>query len=326
MNGILVFGNGAGGALDPASWGLGNLADELARKLGGAPVAGALVGSDVSAAAAIWAAGGPDRIMLIEHPSLAAYTSEAYIAAAQAIIGAVQPRLVIFPHSTDTSEWVPRLAAGLGCGLVTACSGLSAENARLLAVKPVCGGCIEASYAIEGELQMVTFAGSLPEGRRQAPPGEVVSLALPLFTPRVEWLADMANDADDGPKLKDARIVVAGGLGIGDSGNWLLVEAAASALHAAVGASRAAVEMGWAPSARQVGFSGAKIAPELYVAIGISGAQHHMAGLARAKTIVAINSDPNAVIFRHAHFGVVGDARLVVPAFLQRLTELRKQG
>lgn len=326
MNGVLVLcGVGASG-LDPASLGFAALARGIARELGGGPAVGALLGSDLSAAKAAWARCGLDRIVVVEDVRLASYTSEAFIAAAEAIIAAVRPSLVVVPHSIDAAEWVPRLAAERSAALVTACSAIVVEGGRLMAVKPVCGGALEATYGLHGDLAVITFAGAVPEIPPDHPPSEIAAVALPVFVPRIEVLADMPAEAGSGPDLRNAKIVVAGGLGLGDAKGWELVERAATELGAAVGASRAAVEMGWAPPSRQVGFSGLKVGPDLYVAIGISGAQHHMAGLARAGTLVAINSDPDAPIFRHARFGVVGDARLVVPALVERLRQRREKG
>jgi electron transfer flavoprotein alpha subunit len=152
--------------------------------------------------------------------------------------------------------------------------------------------------------------------------GTVVAVGMPDVKARVTLVEETPEEAGGGPSLRKAKVVVSGGLGIGSRDNWRLVEEAAASLGAAVGATRAVVELGWVPAARQVGFSGQKISPDLYVAVGISGAVHHLAGLAGAKTIVAINKDPEAGIFRAARFGVVGDANEVVPAFIARVKEL----
>lgn len=321
MSGVLVFGAAGPGGLDPASRGLAALARDLARGLGGGPVVGALVGSGLSEVAAAWSTGGLDRLLVVDDPRLETYASDAFVAAAQAIVAAIGPSLVLAPHGVDVAEWMPRLAAGLGSALVTACSALTVEEGGLLAVKPVCGGAVDASYVLASDLAMVTFAGALPEAPPDGPAAEILAIPLPDYARQIEVLVEIPADLGDGPSLKDARVVVAGGLGLGGADAWGLVEGAAAALGAAVGASRAAVEMGWAPSSRQVGFSGVKVAPDLYMAIGISGAQHHMAGLSRVGTIVAINTDRDAPIFRQARYGVVGDARAVVPALIERLRQ-----
>lgn len=321
MSGVLVFGAAGPGGLDPASRGLAALARDLAHGLGGGPVVGALVGSGLADAAAAWSAGGVDRLLVVDDPRLEPYASDAFVAAAQAVVAAARPSLVLAPHGIDVAEWMPRLAAGLGAAVLTACSAVTVDGGTLLAVKPVCGGAVDATYVLTGDFVMLTFAGALPEAPPDGPPAEISAIPLPDYARQIEVLAEIPADLGDGPSLKDARIVVAGGLGLGTAEAWGLIQVAAAALGAAVGASRAAVEMGWAQSSRQVGFSGVKVAPDLYVAIGISGAQHHMAGLSRAGTIVAINTDRDAPIFRQARYGVVGDARAVVPALIERLRQ-----
>src|SRR5581483_11568292 len=126
-----------------------------------------------------------------------------------------------------------------------------------------------------------------------------------------------------GPTLKDARVVVSGGRGLGGPENWHYVEELAAALGAAVGATRAVTDAGWVPPSLQVGLTGVTITPDLYVTVGISGAVQHIAGVTGAKNIVAINRDADANIFRHARFGIVGDYRQILPALTAKLRELR---
>jgi electron transfer flavoprotein alpha subunit len=126
-----------------------------------------------------------------------------------------------------------------------------------------------------------------------------------------------------GPRLKDAKAVVSGGRGVGGPENWHYVEELAGALGAAVGASRAVTDAGWVPPTHQVGLTGTTISPDLYVTVAVSGAVQHIAGCSGSRNIVAINRDPDANIFRHARFGVVGDYSKVVPALTRRIKELR---
>ncbi|MBK5516725.1 electron transfer flavoprotein subunit alpha/FixB family protein [Pseudomonas sp. TH10] len=141
----------------------------------------------------------------------------------------------------------------------------------------------------------------------------------------VSVVETISEEASDGPSLRTAKIVVSGGIGIGSADNWKVIEESAKGLNAAVGATRAAVEMGWVPTTKQVGFSGLKVSADLYVAAGISGAIHHLAGISRVKNVVAINSDGEANIFSVANYGVVGDAKAVLPAFVARVQELRSK-
>jgi electron transfer flavoprotein alpha subunit len=136
-------------------------------------------------------------------------------------------------------------------------------------------------------------------------------------------LEEVREEAASGPKLKDAKIVVSGGRGLGAPENWKYVEELAQVLGAAVGASRAVTDAGWVSTSHQVGLTGATVAPDLYIAIGISGAVQHVAGISGARNVVAINRDADANIFKYARFGVLGDWKAVLPAFIQRLKELR---
>jgi electron transfer flavoprotein alpha subunit len=134
---------------------------------------------------------------------------------------------------------------------------------------------------------------------------------------------DQAAGLDAGPRLKDAKIIVAGGRGVGGKDNWHFIESAAATLGAAVGCSRPVADSGWVPSSHQVGLSGTLVAPDLYVAVGISGAVQHLTGISNAKTVVAINTDREAEIFSRADYGVVGDYKEVLPAFIERIEQLK---
>jgi electron transfer flavoprotein alpha subunit len=129
--------------------------------------------------------------------------------------------------------------------------------------------------------------------------------------------------ATSGPRLKDSKIVVSGGRGVGGPENWPAVEELAGSLGAAVGATRAVTDAGWVPPTMQVGLTGTTISPDLYVTVAVSGAVQHIAGCSGSRNIVAINRDPDANIFRHARFGVVGDYKQIVPALTKRIKELR---
>jgi len=215
------------------------------------------------------------------------------------------------------------LAGRLDAAMATACTRLTFDGERVVARRPVCGGAVVGEYAFNRPLQIATIAQGAYAPAAPSDACAISPVELPAVQSRVAVLEEIPDAGNAGPRLKNARVVVSGGLGIGSREHWHVIEEAAAALGAAIGATRAVVELGWAPSSQQVGFSGQKISPELYIAVGISGAVHHLAGIAGAKTIVAINKDPEAGIFRAARFGVVGDAKEVVPAFIARVRELR---
>ena len=154
--------------------------------------------------------------------------------------------------------------------------------------------------------------------------GQTIAVDVPVPAPGKVTLIDQVEAAATaGPKLKDAKIIVSGGRGLGGKDNWHFIEETAPALGAAVGCSRPVADSGWVPSSHQVGLSGTCVTPDLYVAVGISGAVQHLAGISAAKTVVAINNDAEADIFTRANYGVVGDCREVLPAFAARVKQLR---
>ena len=322
MAAVLVFGEVAGGNVSAALLEVASAGAALARSVD-QPLDGALVGLDASRAAQELK-GGFRAIYVVEDARCAPYTAEAFVAAARAVIAACEPGLVLFSHTAQTREWVPRLAARLDSALVTDCTGIRAENGSVIVSKPVYGGAAHAEYELCGKLCMAT----LRAGAFEACAGDAssairrVEVTEPIDD-RVAVIAETACSGAGGRRLKDAKIVVAGGRGIGGAENWHYVEETAATLDAAVGCSRPVADSGWAPSEQQIGLSGTIVAPDLYVAIGISGAVQHLAGIGAAKAVVAINIDPDAEIFNRANYGVVGDYREVLPAFAQRVKQLR---
>ena len=322
MAGVLIFGDVAGSQLMPAAMETAAAGAGLAEALG-EPLLGALIGDDLVAAAEQFR-GGFSKLYLIEGAHYRAYTAHAYMNAAQAAIDACSPSVVLFSHTLATREWVPRLAAHLDTGLVMDCTVLAAEGKDLMVTKPVYGGGVLGEFVVRGTPRMATVRSGIFEPRPATAAGEVVRLNVAAPQPsRVTLLDEAAAAAGGGPRLKDAKIIVSGGRGLGGPDNWHFVEDAASALGAAVGCSRPIADSGWVPSSHQVGLSGTSVTPDLYIAVGISGAVQHLAGISNASTVVAINVDSEADIFTRANYGVVGDYREVLPAFIERIKQLR---
>lgn len=324
MPAILAFGWLSDGTLSGASLEVVAAARELGQ-VTGARVYGGLIGQDCAAAADRLATSGLTELFVADHARHAPYVANSYVAAAEAIIRRCDPALIVFPQTAETAEWVPLLAGRLGAAMATACTRLAFDGEHLIATRSVCGGVLGGEYLFNRPLRVATISPGAypPVALGESCP--ISPIAVPDVQPRVTVIEELPDTAGDGPRLRTARIVVSGGLGIGSRDNWCVIEEAAASLGAAVGATRGVVELGWVPSSQQVGFSGQKISPDLYIAVGISGAVHHLAGLTGAKTIVAINKDPEAGIFRAARFGVVGDAKEVVPAFVARVKELQAQ-
>ena len=322
MAGILVIGEVAGGRLLPASLEAAVAGAALARALG-EPLFGALIGSALDNAAGQFAA-GYTTLYLAEHASLQSYTAHAHTSAAQALIKVCNPSVVLCPHTLRAREWVPCVAAALDSGLVMDCTAVTVEGADLVVHKPVHGGGVVGEFVVHGTPRFVTLrSGAFTRGA-DTPNSKVERVAVEIsISEYVTLIEEIAAAASTGPKLSDAKIVVSGGRGLSSPDNWHYIEEAAAALGAAVGCSRPVADSGWVKSSHQVGLSGSSINAELYVVVGISGAVQHLAGINSSATVAAINTDAQADIFTRANYGVVGDYKEVLPAFVERLRQIK---
>jgi electron transfer flavoprotein alpha subunit len=322
MPGILVIGEVAGGKLLPASLEAASAGAALAQAFG-EPLLGALVGDVLDGAAGQFAAGFT-TLYLAEHASLQSYTSHTFVGAAQAVIKACNPSIVLCPHTLRAREWVPALAAALDTGLVMDCTAVAAEGTELVVHKPVHGGGVMGEFVVRGSPRIVTLRSGAYTRNAAVRNARTVHVAVDaVIDERVTLLEEIAAQASSGPKLTDAKIVVSGGRGLGSPDNWHYIEEAATALGAAIGCSRPVADSGWVKSSHQVGLSGTSINAELYITVGISGAVQHLAGINSSATVAAINTDTQADIFTRANYGVVGDYRQVLPAFVERVRKLK---
>lgn len=322
MPGVLLIGEVTQGRLAPSTLQLATPAAELAEAMG-EPLLGALIGTDLNATAAEFQC-GLASLFLVEGPQFAPYRADEFRHALRLLIDEVQPSLVLAAHGAQSRDWMPRVAAELGAGLVMDCTALSLEDGQLVVTKPVNGGGVNAEFLIGGALRMATVRAVMFPPRHRTGQAERKSLAVsPLDNPSVTVIEELKTAAGAGPRLQDAKIVVSGGRGVGGTQNWHYIEEMSQVLGAAIGCSRPVADSGWVPSTHQVGLSGTAVAPDLYIAVGISGAPQHLAGISAAKVVVAINNSADADIFSRADFGVVDDYREVLPAFVQRVRQLR---
>jgi electron transfer flavoprotein alpha subunit len=319
--GILIVAPTTRGQLDPAFWELATVAALLAPAvLGGRRVA--VVGAGIAAAAEAARASEADEVFAIDDNLLAEPWPDAHLAAITELWHHINPDLVLLPRSTLGAELAGRLAARLGAVLVDNAVSVDVTEAGLTATRPVFGGAVTATVrAVRGPWIVVphskAFAPAAPAASARA---ELVAWSPTLAPDQLRTrCAPMVSGPATGPSLDQAQVVVAGGAGLGGPEPFALLAEIAGLMEGAVGASRAACDAGWVDTSFQVGMTGTTVAPALYLAIGISGAIQQLAGCLSSQVIVAINTDPDAPIFRVANYGVVGDWHEVVPALRDAL-------
>lgn len=299
----------------------------VARRLGNElseSVTAVVLGAAPAEAEGLWALGA-DRVVRVVHPILETFNLDAAVNALESLFRRENPNVVLMAHTFQGRALGPALAFRLQTGVATDCVDLrvEGEGRTVVLTRSILGGNFRAEVVIETRPQVVTlrpkaFPPAEPEAGRTGTEEEFRPELDPARI-RQEVRRQVQEAAAEGVRLEDARIVVAGGRGLGGPENWYLIEELAKALGAAVGASRAVTDAGWGPTSLQVGLTGKTISPDLYIAVGISGAVQHMAGVSAAKTIVAINKDPDATIFKYARFGVVGDAKQILPALTREV-------
>ena len=265
---------------------------------------------------------GAETVFWIQHAE--DYEGELWLAAAERLARETEPLAVLAAHTPAGADLAPRLAFRLKTAIATGCVGMAAESGKLLFTRPCYGGNVRETVSIAQAPSVATVrAGVGVAASDTARQGEVVTVDAPALTPRVRVIA-REREAADAKRLEDAAIIVAGGRGLEGSEGFRVLGELARVLDAAVGSSRVPCDLGWCPHSWQIGLTGRTVTPDLYIAVGISGAGHHMAGCGNARTIVAINSDPEAAIFREARFGVVGDYREIVPALTAAVAKLKE--
>jgi electron transfer flavoprotein alpha subunit len=292
---------------------------------GGASLAALVLGSGVGALADRAAAYGADKVYVVDDAALAQYTTDGFVGAAAALAKKYQPELILTGSSFQMRDFSAALAAELGAALAADATNVTVEGGKIAATRPSHGGNVLNTIELGAARPAVVSVrkGSFAEPQAQdGRAAEVVTEAMPA----VEIRTKVTNIApkQGAVNLADAAIIVSGGRGLGNPDNYKkLIPALAEALGGAYGASRAIVDAGWIPYEHQVGQTGKTVSPKLYVAAGISGAIQHLAGMRTSRTIVAINKDAEAPIFRVASYGIVGDVNEIVPLLTE---EIKKRG
>ena len=292
---------------------------QLAGQLGGS-VDAVVLGSGIEGIAADLGQYGAEKVMVADDPALADFTTEAYTNALAAIVGQVQPAVILLGATTQGKDLGARLSARLNAALATDAVGLQVEDGQVVATRPMYGGKVLADVVLTGAPVIVSVRPNTQTIAQEAGAGAVEKVAAEVgnLSSKVVGKQFESGKVD----LTEADAVVTGGRGMGGD-DYSAVEALAEVLGAAVGASRSAVDEGWRPASDQVGQTGKTVSPNLYVACGVSGAIQHLAGMSSSKVIVAINKDPEAPIITKADYAIVGDLFEVVPALTEEIKKIK---
>ena len=322
MSGVWVVVEERGGRMSRISWEAVAAAQQLASQAGLA-VNAVLPGAQTETLAAEAAAKALGKVVRLEHPLLAAYTSDGFTVALQQFIEKEKPEYVVFPHTYQVRDYAPALAARMGEVLIGDVVGL-AEGPVF--TRQLMQGRLNGEYRHSGNGPCFV---SVQSGAFRAEKAAAGAAAVETFTPTLEAAQIRTKPGEpfrgsaQTVDLGSAQFIVSVGRGIKDAENLPLVQELATALGAELAASRPICDNGWLPIERQVGSSGQTVAPKLYLAVGISGAIQHLVGMKGSQCIVAINKDENAPIFEVADYGIVGDLFEVVPALTAAVRKVK---
>jgi electron transfer flavoprotein alpha subunit len=320
---ILVIAEQRGGTLNRATWETIAAAQQLAGVTGG-PIAIAVAGASVGAVAAELAAAQVKEVVTVESPALEPYTPDGFTVALQDAIAQLSPAHVLLPHTYQTRDFAPKLAARLDRALLTDVTGSRNVGGAPAFVRPMFQGKLTADVVPQGPpphfatFQIGAFRVDQAAKGTQAAPVRALAVTVDASAIR-EKPEPPFQQAKQAVDLSQAERIVSIGRGIKEQANIDVARKLADALGAEIAASRPICDAGWLPMERQVGSSGQTVAPKLYLALGISGAIQHLVGMKGSNTVVAINKDPDAPIFEVADYGVVGDLFEIVPAMIDAL-------
>ena len=320
-NNILIVPEEREGNLRRVSFELVTVANDIAKGLGGS-VEVLMLGNNIGACAEALAKTGVSKVYLADDPSLALFAPDVFTALLADVIRKAQPAVTLFAATGHGKELGARVAARLDLGLATDCIGYQVENGTLILKRPVYAGKAMAMVKAKSLPVMASIRPNIfppaPADSATAPIEKIAVSAGAARSKVVEKVKKEAVAVD----LAEAKRVVSGGRGIKNQEGFGIIKELATTLGAAIGASRAAVDAGWIDYSAQVGQTGKTVAPQLYIAAGISGAIQHLAGMSSSKVIVAVNKDPDAPIFKVADYGIVADLFDVLPVVNEELKKV----
>ena len=300
-------------------------AQQIAREMSTSAGA-AVLGDGVEALAGELTGKQLEKVYAVEHNLLKDYTPDAYCSALRQLIETARPAVVLFPHTYQVRDFLPKLATSLGKVAVSDAVAHRIDGGALVLIRQLFQGKVNADYRFAGD---APHFASLQAGAYRADQLAAGTAAVEKIAPQIAAgdirtkPLDLFREAERAVDLGAAELIVSVGRGIKEADNIPLVEKLAKALGAELAASRPICDAGWLPMERQVGSSGQTVAPKMYMAVGISGAIQHLVGMKGSRVVVAINKDANAPIFEVADYGIVGDLFQVVPELIAEI-EKRK--
>jgi electron transfer flavoprotein alpha subunit len=321
----MVVAEVSGGSIAPMTTEVLGAARRVADQMG-QPVQAALLGSGVEGLAKDLIAHGADQVYLVDDPLLESYSTDGYTAAMQKVVAQADPSAVLGGQTDMGRDLIPRLAFRLGSTAAMDCLNVLSQDGKLAVERPCYGGNARAvhSFSTSPALATIRSKAQDPLERDESRQGQVTKVDAGLDAAAIrDKITAHQEVAEEGIRLEDADVIIAGGRGIGNAEGFAALEELAKVLGGAVGASRTACDNGWRPVSEQIGLTGKIVGPTLYFAIGISGASQHMAGCSGSKNIVAINKDPEAIVFKSSRFGIVEDYKKVMPALLEACKKLK---
>jgi electron transfer flavoprotein alpha subunit len=320
MGNVLIIAEQFKGKLKKATLSAVTVGRSVAEKSGGSTAA-LLMGSGIAGAADELKACGI-KVLLADSPDLANYVAETHALTAADVIKTNGVEYVFGAASAYTKDLIPRLASKFTAGMASEVCGLSFDGNKPVFARPVWAGNAIAHVTIESAVKFATIRATEFAHAAAGAPGETAAVGAAAPAAGVTY-NEFAEAKSERPELTEARVVVSGGRGCKDATGFKTLEKLADIFNAAIGASRAAVDSGWCPNDLQVGQTGKIVAPEIYFAVGISGAIQHLAGMKGSKVIVAINKDSEAPIFTVADYGLVGDLFKAIPELVDAVKAAR---
>ncbi len=321
--GIWIVAEQRDGALRKVSYELASAARKLADQLGEDVGAVLLGGPGVEGLAGQLAKYGVDKVYVAENAAFEPYTTDAHSLAITTVVKAKDPSILLLAASAQGKDLSARLVGKLATGMATDCTDLKIADGKLVAVRPMYAGKCYGEIVVSGSPQMASLRPNVFPLAENAKAGAIEKFDPSLDPAKLQTkVLEVMKETGGSIDVSEANIIVSGGRGMKGPENYGMLEELAGLLKGAVGASRAAVDAGWRPLKDQVGQTGKTVAPNLYIACGISGAIQHLAGMSSSKYIVAVNKDPEAPIFAKADYGIVDDLFKVVPEITKEAKKL----